>query len=150
MLQSDNDVGRILGPGYRPESIRVLLLTLDEGPGDDFDRWVTTDVSALIEQLRTSLSQLAGEGREPRSMAVVVRSAPATSPWQEAAMEATWQAVRGVVHSLTREFGSRRVRLNAVRAPSHNQTELKETLAFLASDGGAFVAGSSVDLGLVR
>lgn len=146
MLKIGGDVDESLGAGVRPDGLRVVLLALDAGPGDDFDRWVVNDIGDAIEHLRSELAPGDETTQDRRPLAIAVVSGPATSPWQEAAMEAAWQAVRGVVQALTRELGAREATLNAVRATETTLPELSETLAFLASKRGGFVAGASIDL----
>jgi len=144
LLEHAGAVARELTADQRLSGLRVVLLAPQTGSDDPFAEAVVTSCVALLAHLRATLA-VGAQDRRPLAV-VVWLPPPSDSPWEEAAWEACWQAVRGVIGALTRERGAVEVRLNAVCAEEGRQGALAETLAFLASPQAAFVAGSSLDM----
>jgi hypothetical protein len=144
LLSGTGALADALASDRRLAGLRVVLLALQTDQDDPFAQAVVIASTALLAHLRDTLTD---GTQDRRPLAVVVWVPPSSaSPWEAAAWEACWQAVRGVVGALTRERGAVEVRLNAVYAQEGMQGALAETLAFLASPQAAFVAGSSLDV----
>lgn len=124
----------------------VLLLQLGSAPVDPYERWVTAGVIAVIEELRalqrTSDSQL----REANP--VTVLCAGVCDP--AAPAEALFEAVRGVVQSVTLESAAQSLRCNALRAQDPSDERVAAALRYLASPEGGFALGSTLDLAGAR
>jgi hypothetical protein len=110
--------------------------------GDSFRRWAVNDCAALLEALQALLRACGA----PPNIAVLVACEFTADPWERAAMEAALEAVRGAVHSLTPELGAS-ARLNVIACrPGGDDDGVAAALSYVASPGGAYVAGSTFDL----
>jgi hypothetical protein len=126
-----------------PPGVTILSLRMEAGQrGDPFRRWAVDDCAALLE----ALQELVRVGGTAPNIAVVVACEPTADPWEQAAMDAALEAVRGAVHSLTPELGAA-ARLNIIACrPKGNHDGVAAALGYVASPGGAYVAGSTFDL----
>jgi hypothetical protein len=123
--------------------LEVLQYVMGAGGDDPFRAWVVDGARELIAALRESL--VGSTQEETHKVAIVVTPSTTDDPWTAAAVEASCEAARGIVGSLTLERGPD-VRLNLIVSPADRTAELMETLDLLAAPEGAFVAGSTFDL----
>lgn len=126
-----------------PPGLTVLSLRMAAGQGGDpFRRWAVDGCASLLE----ALQRLIGDSTSPMSVVILVACDATGDPWEHAAMEAGLEAVRGAVHSLTPELGAA-ARLNVVvRRLGGDDEAVVAALEYIASPGGAYVAGSTLDL----
>lgn len=124
------------------EDLRVLDLRLPRKTADPVADWLIDDVAAVIAWLREGLERT---DREPRRLAIVVHQEAHDDVWHTAIAAAACEAVRGVVGAVTLEMGPR-ARLNVVLTGQRGLAEPGDTFKLLASDDGAFFAGSTFDL----
>jgi hypothetical protein len=124
-------------------SLTVLTLHMEAGQdGDPFRRWAVDECAALLE----ALQRLLRDSAEALDVAVLVGCETTHDPFERAAMEAALEAVRGAVHSLTPELGAS-ARLNVIAfRPGTDSDAVASALDYIASPGGAYVAGSTFDL----
>lgn len=124
-----------------PAGLTVLSLRMEAGVGGDaFARWAVDDCAALLAALQVLLR----EGASP-NIAILIVLDDTADPWERAAMDATLEAVRGAVHSLTPEIGAA-TRLNVIACRPGHAGGIAPALEYVASPGGAYVAGSTFDL----
>jgi hypothetical protein len=120
----------------------VLLLQLGAAPADPYEDWVTAGTLAVVEQLR-SLQSLGADGaRERNPVTVLCAGEPGAPP----AAEALFEAMRGVVQSVTLEPAARELRCNVLRAERADDARVLAALRYIASDDGGFAVGSTLDL----
>jgi hypothetical protein len=127
------------------EHLSLTLLTLHMEAGrheDPFRRWAVDECAALLEALQALLRDSTGA----LDVAVLLGCGPTHDPFERAAMEAAVEAVRGAVHSLTPELAAT-ARLNVIVFElGAGAGAVASALDYIASPGGAYVAGSTFDL----
>jgi hypothetical protein len=102
-------------------------------------------VAAVIEDLRQLVHARDHHATSTDAVAIMITSASGRTTDERAALhEALFEALRGVVGSLTLELAPSGLLLNLVRANDIDQA--RATLDFLATDKASFVAGSTIDL----
>jgi len=125
-----------------PPGLTVLPFTMEPGQaGDPFRRWAVEECANLLQALQGLLR----EAGEQADIAVVVSFGATGDRWERAAMESALEAVRGAVHSLTPEVGAA-ARLNVIACRTGDDERVAAALRYIASPGGAYVAGSTFDL----
>ncbi|HYZ02398.1 MAG TPA: hypothetical protein VFA92_12960 [Candidatus Binatia bacterium] len=120
----------------------VYVVPRAEGAEDPFVAWVEEGAVAVVAALQDVVPRDAGGS--PVRAAVVVELAEHDDWRRAAAAEGLGEAVRGIVHSLTRELGPA-ARLNTVLARDQDG-DVGQTLDYLASPLAEFAAGSTFDL----
>jgi hypothetical protein len=101
-------------------------------------------VAAVIEDLRRLTIDRARAATATDAVVIVFTSPTGNTLQETAAGEGLFEALRGVVGSLTLELASTGLRVNLVR--STGLDDATSALDFLATDHAAFVAGSTIDL----
>jgi hypothetical protein len=131
-------VAEQLGDG----ALHVLTLHVGaDAPADPFGAWVVDGGVALFAALQRLLERSDG----PLDVAIVLACGAPADVRARAACEAAVEAVRGGVHALTFELAGE-ARVNVVVCDGSRDDALAQTLRFIASPGGGYVAGSTFDL----
>lgn len=122
-----------------PPSLQVIAV---QAPlNGDFDDIVTKPCARVLEQLRGLLQD---NSTPTETVALLLTTPPRTSNSATHALhEALFEALRGIVGSLTLEY-RRQLRINLIRT---SETDAAEDTLQLLDDGlGAFAAGATLDL----
>lgn len=107
--------------------------------------WVAGAATALLRYFRDR----PGVASPDRTIVLLV--VPAVSDSDDTAYRAAVvQSLRGIVQSVTREFAHIWGPVNLVAVDHDRIVDAAATIAFLDSDGGAYTAGSTIDLTVVR
>lgn len=128
-------------------TVHFAVLTPAPGTSESaptFHRLGHIPIAAIIEDLRQLSLARETTATSTDAVAVLLTAAPGTTDDEAAAHEGLFEALRGVVGSLTLELAPSGLRLNLVRATDLDQA--RATLDFLATDAASFVAGSTLDL----
>jgi hypothetical protein len=122
---------------------RTRLLALDFEPGSAPETWVYDAAVVLVRQLKKD----AEEGVLATTRTLVVASFAAPTTDQEIIQrEATVQAVRGIVQSVTREFANRSDSMNFIVVDRDAPEDAQITLDYLDDPDGGYTAGFTFDL----
>jgi hypothetical protein len=121
----------------------VLLLQLGAAPSDPYEDWVVAGTVAVLDELRSLQRDAGADAGDRNPVTVVCAGAAGESP----AAEALFEAVRGILQSLTLEPEARCLRCNVVRAGDAGDERVGAILRYLASPDGGFAIGTTLDLG---
>lgn len=121
----------------------VMLLCLEPGAKDRFEAWLIDGLERLVMRLQALF-----EHPVPKlhGVVVVVWDSAGGTMDERVGVQACWEAVRGIVHTLTMECRADRVRLNAALADASSIEQLRELLAYLGDGATGFVAGGTFDV----
>jgi hypothetical protein len=130
-------------PGEGP--LHVLVLRLRDASGDAFNRWVVDGTAALLGELRLILGEVPQASVPYCAVPIVVWCPADLGAWERAAAAGACEAARGIVQSLTLEYGAA-LRCNLVLVDDATRAAVPDTLIFLASSRAGSVAGATFDL----
>jgi hypothetical protein len=122
----------------------VLLVAPRIRPEGDHEDWPTQAAVAVITRLRAVLDEDVGHAGRHCLVVVVVPSSE--EPEVTAAAEASVEAMRGIVQSISREVDPAVLRVNLVIGAERNQEDVLRCVDFVSSASGGFFVGSTVDL----
>lgn len=124
---------------------RAVVLDASSGR-DGFSEVVTQPVRSVVSHLRAlhEARQAGGATTETVILKVTVPAVDGADVDRLAYHEALLEALRGIAGSMTLELAYTGLRVNVLIADEH--ADLDQTVDFLASDAGGFVAGATLDL----
>lgn len=123
----------------------ALLLELGSAPRDEYGDWVTTGVVAVIEALQSLQRMTEREHEDVNPVTVVCAGIPDDLTCAIAA-DALFEAVRGIVQSVTLESAAQSLQCNVLRVARISDGSLAAVLRYLASSAGGFALGTTLNL----
>lgn len=121
----------------------IMLLHLEQATEDQCDAWILDGLERLVMYLQTVY---ASPDPERPSLVVVVWDCASGTLHERVGVQSCWEAVRGVVHTLTMECRADKMRLNAALADATSIGQLEDLLGHLGNGAADFVAGNTFDL----
>lgn len=124
-------------------NLHSMLLCLEPGAEDQCEAWLIDGLDRLVMRLQALFERPVSE---LHGVVVVVWDGAGGTMDERVGVQACWEAVRGIIHTLTMECRADKVRLNAALADASCVEQLRELLAYLGDDAAGFVAGSTFDV----
>lgn len=126
----------------KEENKKYLLVTLDQ-VNDCFEKWVVQYISQIIMYMKHIYSE---NQQDKAKLVIVVIGEERKLLMEQAAQEAFWNAVRGIVHTVVLEEGAKKCCLNAVYTEKGYEQSFGDIVKYLSEGTGDFCVGSTFDL----
>lgn len=126
-----------------PDYVTIYVIGLADDGNDAFERWIAEYTKELTMKLKQDFeAEAGGQGK----CLIIELADDFSDPFLRAAAAGCWEALRGIVHTLTLEKRADRIVLNLVRGRNIDIDRIMDAVLFLSDDKSNFCAGCTFDV----
>jgi len=126
-----------------PDHVTIYVIGLADDGTDAFERWIAQYTKELTMKLKEDFD---AADEEHGKCLIIVLADDFREPYLRAAAAGCWEALRGIVHTLTLEKRADRIVLHLIRGRDIDIESMMDAVLFFSDEKSNFCAGCTFDV----